>query len=55
MRFVQFCLRKSGSSAPRLGVELAENGDVVDLVQLPVKNTMDLIKAGPEMVEKAKK
>ena len=47
MRIVQFCI-KSSPEVVRVGVQLAENGYLVDLQQAPemakVSSTMDLIK-----------
>ncbi len=39
----------------RLGVELEENGDVIDLVELPVKSALEFIQAGPEMLEQVRR
>lgn len=53
MRFVQFSLRNQASV--HLGVELGEGGDVIDLVQLPVKTALDLVRGGPELLEQVKR
>jgi len=60
MRLVHFCL-KNGGSTPRLGVQLPginslTDGDIVDLIELPnIKDTIDLIKAGPSGLAKINK
>ena len=38
-----------------LGVQLGENGDVIDLVQLPVKTALEFIQGGPELLEQARR
>ena len=49
MRILQFCC-KNGPKVARLGVQLGENGDLVDLSQMPdgFSSTMEFLKAAPE-------
>lgn len=53
MRLVQFKYKSCATA--NLGVELPEEERIVDLVELGVKNLIDFLKGGDELMEKAKK
>ena len=38
-----------------LGVELEDGSDVIDLVQLPVKTALELVKGGPDLLDQVKR
>jgi hypothetical protein len=57
MRFVQFSGTRGGSP-PRLGVQLNQESDIIDIsgVDSSIPNSLvQLLRAGPEMLEKSKR
>jgi hypothetical protein len=60
MRFVQFSGTRGGrgGSPPRLGVQLTQESDIIDVsgVDSSIPNSLvQLLRAGPEMLEKSKR
>lgn len=53
MRILQFSFRNQSNI--HLGIELEQNGDIIDLVQLPIKDVKHLIEGGEEILEEIRK